>query len=130
MEANLFDRMLSSYQKAQVPVTVTLQNKIRISGKIRAFDSYVIIMESQKREILYRHAIASLNSALQDEQKHPAASYKPAPVRATPNPSKASQKPRAAHPQAAMSSSAGEQSINSSMKDGLLRWIREQKATK
>ncbi len=130
MEANLFDRMLSSYQEAQVPVTVTLQNKIRISGRIRAFDSYVVIMESQKREILYRHAIASLSSALQDEQKRPAVSYKPASVRATPSPFKASQKPRAAHPQAAMSSSGGEQSINSSMKDGLLRWIQEQKAAK
>jgi host factor-I protein len=130
MEANLLDRMLNSYQEAQVPVTVTLQNNIRVSGRIRAFDSYVIIMESQKREILYRHAIASLSTALQDEQRRPAASYKPALVRATPKPSKASPKPRTAHPQAAMSSSAGEQSINSSMKDGLLRWIQEQKAAK
>jgi RNA chaperone Hfq len=130
MEANLLDRMLSSYQEAQVPVTVTLQNKIRVSGRIRAFDSYVIIMEGQKREILYRHAIASLSPALQDEQRRPAASYKPALVRATPKPAKASSKPRTAHPQAAMSSSAGEQSINSSMKDGLLRWIQEQKAAK
>jgi RNA chaperone Hfq len=130
MEANLFDRMLSSYQESQVPVTVTLQNKIRVSGRISAFDSYVIIMESHKREILYRHAIASLSSALQDEQKRPAASYKPALFKATPDSSKASPKPRTAHPQAAMSSSAGEQSINNGMKDGLLRWIQEQKAAK
>jgi len=130
MEANLFDRMLSSYQEAQVPVTVTLQNNVRVSGRIRAFDSYVVIVESQKREILYRHAIASLSTALQDEQKRPAASFKPAPVRATPNSHKASQKPRTAHPPAAVSSSAGEQSINSSMKDGLLRWIQGQKAAK
>jgi len=130
MEANLFDRMLSSYQEAQVPVTVTLQNKIRVSGKIRAFDSYVIIMESQRREILYRHAIASLSSALQDEPKRSSASYKPASIRATPDPSKASPRPRTAHPQAPMSSFSGEQSINSSMKDGLLRWIQEQKAAK
>ena len=122
--------MLSSYQEAQVPVTVTLQNKVRLSGRIRAFDRYVVIVESKKREILYRHAIASLSSALQDEQKRPAASYKPAPVRATPHPYKTSQKPRTAHPQSAVSTSAGEQSINSSMKDGLLRWIQEQKAAK
>ncbi len=130
MEANLFDRMLSSYQEAQVPVTVTLQNKIRVTGKIRAFDSYVIIMEGQKREILYRHAIASLSTALQDEQRRPASSYKPALVRATNKTAKNSPKPRMAHPQAAMSSSTSEQSINSSMKDGLLRWIQEQKAAK
>jgi hypothetical protein len=29
-----------------------------------------------------------------------------------------------------MSASSGEQSINSSMKDGLLKWIQEQKAAK
>jgi RNA chaperone Hfq len=131
MEANLFDRMLSSYQEAQVPVTVTLQNKIRVSGRIKAFDSYVIILESQKREILYRHAIASLCSALQDEQKRPASSFKPTPVRAaTPNPPRYPSKTRTAHPQVSASSSASEQRINSSMKDGLLRWIQEQKAAK
>ena len=44
METNLLDRMLSAYQEAQVPVTVTLQNNIRVSGRIRAFESYVIMM--------------------------------------------------------------------------------------
>ena len=49
METNLLDRMLNSYLAGQIPVTITLQNKIRVSGKIRAFDSYVIVMEGQKR---------------------------------------------------------------------------------
>ena len=130
MEANLLDRMLSTYQEAQVSVTVTLQNNIRVSGRIRAFDSYVIMMEGQKREILYRHAVASLSPSTQDEQRRPALSHKPAQVRTTPQPTKAFSKPRTAHPPAAMSTSAGEQSINSSMKDGLLKWIQEQKAAK
>jgi len=130
MEANLLDRMLSTFQEAQVPVTVTLQNNIRVSGRIRAFDSYVIMMEGQKREILYRHAVASLSPSTQDEQRRPALSHKPAQVRTTPQPTKAFSKPRTAHPPAAMSTSAGEQSINSSMKDGLLKWIQEQKAAK
>ena len=59
METNLFDRMLSAYMTEQTSVTLTLQNKIRVSGKVKAFDSYVVIMEGQKREILYRHAISS-----------------------------------------------------------------------
>ena len=60
METNLFDRMLSTYMTEQTAVTLTLQNKIRVSGKVKAFDSYVVVMEGQKREILYRHAISSL----------------------------------------------------------------------
>jgi RNA chaperone Hfq len=58
MECNLLDRMLNSYLESQMPVTITLQNKIRVSGKIRAFDSYVIVVEGQKREIVYRHAVS------------------------------------------------------------------------
>ena len=61
METNLLDRMLNDLLgPTQDTVTVTLQNKIRVSGKIKAFDSYVIIMEGQKREILYRHAVSCL----------------------------------------------------------------------
>ena len=122
--------MLSAYQEAQVPVTVTLQNNIRVSGRIRAFDSYVIMMEGQKREILYRHAVASLSPSIQEEQRRPAPSPKPTQVRTTPQPAKAFPKPRTAHSPETMSTSAGEQSINSSMKDGLLKWIQEQKAAK
>ncbi len=130
MEANLLDRMLSAYQEARVPVTVTLQNNIRVSGRIRAFDSYVIMMDGLKREILYRHAVASLSLSPQEEQKRQAPSRKPAQVRTTLQPAKAFLKPRTVHPPATMSTSADEQKINNSMKDGLLKWIQEQKAAK
>jgi len=130
MEANLLDRMLSAYQDAQVPVTLTLQNNIRVSGRIRAFDSYVIILEGQKREILYRHAVASLSLSPQEDQKRPVPSHKPTQVRTTSQPAKAYQKPRSVHPPVTMTTSAAEQSINSGMKDGLLKWIQEQKAAK
>jgi len=131
MEANLLDRMLSVYQESRVPVTVTLQNNIRVSGRIRAFDSYVIMMEGLKREILYRHAVASLSLSLQEEQRRPAPSRKPTHVKTTtPQPAKSFPKPRTVHPPTTMSTSADEQKINSSMKDGLLKWIQEQKAAK
>ncbi len=69
METNLLDRMLETYLTEQTPVTVTLQNKIRVSGRIKAFDSYVIVMEDQKQEILYRHAVSCLSPLAQAEQK-------------------------------------------------------------
>ncbi len=125
MEANLLDRMLSSYLSEQTVVTVTLQNKIRITGKIKAFDSYVIIVDGTKREILYRHAISSLSPALPEEQKRQAA-----PGRAAPNQQNAaSHKARQAH-RPALSASAAEPSINNGMKEGLLKWMQEQKAAK
>jgi host factor-I protein len=131
METNLFDRMLSTYMADQTPVTLTLQNKIRVSGRVKAFDSYVVIIEDQKREILYRHAISSLAPSAQEVQKPEHIVSRPAPAQAVPRPQKnAPHKPRPAHRQAALPPSADEPGINNGMKEGLLKWIREQKAAK
>jgi RNA chaperone Hfq len=131
METNLFDRMLNSYMTDQIVVTLTLQNKIRISGKVKAFDSYVVVMEGQRHEILYRHAISSLAPSAQEEQKPQQVVSRPAPARAVPRPQKnASQKPRPAHRQTALPPSADESGINNGMKEGLLKWMQEQKAAK
>jgi host factor-I protein len=132
METNLLDRMLNTYMTGQTPVTVTLQNKIRVAGKIKAFDSYVIVMEGQKREILYRHAISSLSPFVQEEQKRQPAQQRPAagkPEIALKPQKSAARKPRPTNQQPALSASPGEP-INSSMKEGLLKWMREQKAAK
>ena len=134
METNLLDRMLSSYMAEQSSVTVTLQNKIKVSGKIKAFDSYVIMMEKPKREILYRHAIASIALHLQEAVKpaptapRPAVTSKPLPAKVPAKTTKpAAQKPRPQQPTAPV---APEQNISTSMKEGLLRWMQEQKAAK
>ena len=134
METNLLDRMLSSYMAEQSSVTVTLQNKIKVSGKIKAFDSYVIMMEKPKREILYRHAISSIALHVQEAVQHapvaprPALASRPAPEKTPPRPAKpAAPKPRPQQPAAPV---ALEQNVSTSMKEGLLRWMQEQKAAK
>ena len=135
METNLLDRMLSSYMTEQSSVTITLQNKIKVSGKIKAFDSYVIMMEKPKREILYRHAISSVAPHLQEEVKQhapaaprPASNSRPSPVRTPARSTKpAAPKPRPQQPAAPV---APEQNVSTSMKEGLLRWMQEQKAAK
>jgi len=130
METNLLDRMLSTYQNDQTPVTVTLQNKIRVSGKIEAFDSYVIVVNGQKHEILYRHAVSSLSPFVQEEQKRQPAPVRPAAAKTAPRLQKnTAQKPRPQH-QPALPAATGEASLNNGMKDGLLKWMQEQKAAK
>jgi RNA chaperone Hfq len=131
METNLLDRMLGTYLAGQTVVTVTLQNKIRVSGKIKAFDSYVIVMEGQKREILYRHAVSSIAPNVTIEQRRRSVAAKPAAMRVASFKSgkPSSQKAKAAHAQ--LFSPAGEtQNLNNTMKDGLLKWMQEQKAAK
>jgi RNA chaperone Hfq len=131
METNLLDRMLSAYLTDRTSVTVTLQNKIRVSGKVKAFDSYVVVIDGQKQEILYRHAISSLTPFVQEEQKRPPAVSRPSTIKPVARPQKnVSQKPRPAHPAAAVSASPTESGINNSMKDALLKWMQEQNASK
>lgn len=128
METNLLDRMLNSYLALQTPVTITLQNKIRVSGKIRAFDSYIIMIEGQKREIVYRHAMSSLASI-----EEPKKASQPASVPAktmTRTQKTTGYKPKQAQPQPSLAASSPETSINNTMKEGLLRWMQEQKAAK
>jgi len=134
METNLLDRMLDAYMMEQVPVTLILQNKSCVSGKISAFDSYVIVMEGHKREFVYRHALSSIAGHAREEHKRqpvatmPAAPQK-APARSARVPSqRPAQKPRQEQPQA-MSASANEYS-NSSMKEGLLKWMQEHQSSK
>lgn len=130
METNLLDRMLDTYLTGHTPVTVTLQNKIRVSGRIRAFDSYVIVMEGHKQEILYRHAISCLCPLAQEEHKRQPAASRPAIAKTVHSgPAKtASHKPVHAQPQAVSTSTT--ESLDNNMKDGLLKWMQEQKAAK
>ena len=130
METNLLDRMLDTYQAGRTTVTVTLRNKIRISGRIKSFDSYVIIMDGHKQEILYRHAVTCVSLFPPEEHKRQPVTSRPAPAKtAIPRPAKiASHKPRQQQPQAPAPSAT--ESLSNTMKDGLLKWMQEQKAAK
>ncbi len=133
METNLLDKMLSAYQDDQTTITITLQNKIRVSGKIKAFDSYIILLNGQKRSVVYRHAVSCISTQAPDKQI-PTGAVKPAPlVSAAPAAKPArppQQKPRRQPSEAALSASSSEPGLNNSMKEGLLKWMREQKASK
>jgi RNA chaperone Hfq len=123
--------MLGTYLAGQTVVTVTLQNKIRVSGKIKAFDSYVIVMEGQKREILYRHAVSCIAPTVVIEQKRRPVAAKPVATKLTSFKSRKPSPQKAKAAQVQLLSPAGEaQNLNNTMKDGLLKWMQEQKAAK
>lgn len=131
METNLLDRMLETYLDGRTPVTMTLQNKIRVSGKIKAFDSYVIVMEGQKREIVYRHAVSCIcPSSIPEQKRRPPASAHALPKRTPSRQAKSAQRRQKPMQPRPLAVAGEEQGINSSMKDGLLRWMQEQKAAK
>ena len=61
MVQNYQDLMLNTLRKENVPATIYLTSGFQIRGNIRAFDSYVIIVESDgKQQMLYKHAISTV----------------------------------------------------------------------
>jgi len=122
--------MLNTYMDTQTPVTVTLQNKIRVTGRIRIFDSYVIIMDGMKREIVYRHAVSSIVPFIQEGQKTHPPLQRPAPAKTLSQQGRTHPHKSASPQIQTLSASTAEESINSGMKEGLLKWMQEQKAAK
>lgn len=128
METHLLDTMLNTYAAQGTPVTIVLQNRSRTSGRVRAFDGYVIVLEGQRSEIVYRHAVSSVfptpaaaevRADTRTERPKQAARPAKAPV----PPAERKKKDRPARPAA-----AAEPGLNTAMKEGLLRWMQEQKA--
>jgi len=136
MNTNLLDKMLSAYRSQQTPVTIVLQNKVRITGRIGTFDSYVIVMENQKHEIIYRHAISSLlpyvaaEHPQHPEQKTVQTVKKAAPKPAARPPRASASKEKPSRPENRTADTHPESGLNTGMKEGLLRWMQEQKAGK
>jgi host factor-I protein len=123
--------MLATYIEQQVPVTIVLQNRFRVSGTVKAFDSYVILLEGQKSEIIYRHAVSSLAPAATARPARPAPTPGDRPKTA-PRPERQTARtaPRRKGPKQPAAAPAADASINTGMKEGLLRWMQERKASK
>lgn len=141
MNTNLLDKMLTDYRTRQTAVTIILQNKVRITGRIGTFDSYVIVMENQKHEIIYRHAISSVLPYVALEQPHPPEQKAVQPVKtpaakpaakpaARPQRTSSPSREKPARPENKPAETHAESGLNTGMKDGLLRWMQEQKAGK
>jgi RNA chaperone Hfq len=140
METNLLDRMLDKYQQERAVVTVTLQNRVRVHGTVKAFDSYIVLMEGDSAGIVFRHAISSLEpraaeaarpvQAQRQPATQPAPADRPVTNRPAPRPARTGERQRRPAPQQPQKmSAAADQNINTGMQEGLLKWMQGQKAS-
>lgn len=60
---NLQNHYLNQIRLEKVELILTLMSGERYQGKIKAFDSYVIILENEKGKqvLIFKHAIATLS---------------------------------------------------------------------
>ena len=90
---NIQDSFLNTARKEKTHVTIYLMSGVKLSGKIKSFDKYSLILETSNQEqLIFKHAISTVVMS----RAHPAipaalpASTSPAQTQATaPAPSNA-----------------------------------------
>lgn len=84
---NIQDFFLNNARKERGPVTIYLVSGVKLTGKLRSFDKYSVILETNNQEqLIFKHAISTVvvsRSAFQHEGKPAAAA--PSPAAATPS---------------------------------------------
>jgi host factor-I protein len=57
----LQDAFLNSARKERVPVTIYLTSGVKLSGRVRGFDKYCVVFETNHQEqLIFKHAISTV----------------------------------------------------------------------
>ena len=58
---NLQEVILNTVRKERIPVTVHLVNGVPIKGLIRGFDNFVLLIDSDGKQMMaYKHAVSTV----------------------------------------------------------------------
>ncbi|HEX4320793.1 MAG TPA: RNA chaperone Hfq [Acidobacteriaceae bacterium] len=88
---NIQDTFLNTVRKDKTPITIYLVSGVKLTGKIRSFDKYSVLLENNSQEqLIFKHAISTVvsnRSVMHTPDYRPAGQAPGAPV--TPNASAA-----------------------------------------
>jgi host factor-I protein len=58
---NLQDGFLNAARKERSPVTIYLNSGVKLSGRVRGFDKYCVVFETNHQEqLIFKHAISTV----------------------------------------------------------------------
>jgi host factor-I protein len=58
---NIQDSFLNTARKDKIPITIYLLSGVKLSGRIRSFDKYSVVLETGNQEqLIFKHAISTL----------------------------------------------------------------------
>ncbi|HEX8337083.1 MAG TPA: RNA chaperone Hfq [Pyrinomonadaceae bacterium] len=61
---NIQDAFLNTVRREKETVTIYLMNGAKLSGRIRSFDKYSVLLESASQEqLIFKHAISTIQHA-------------------------------------------------------------------
>lgn len=79
---NIQDGFLNSARKEKLAVTIYLLSGVKLTGRIRSFDKFSVVLESSSQEqLIFKHAISTVVLPRASSAAAPASA--PAPAAAT-----------------------------------------------
>ena len=80
---NIQDSFLNTARKDKAPITVYLMSGVKLTGRIRSFDKYSVVLESNNQEqLIFKHAISTV--VLGKGVHHERQATQPAPPQSAP----------------------------------------------
>jgi host factor-I protein len=75
---NIQDTFLNTVRKDKTPITIYLVSGVKLTGKIRSFDKYSVLLENNSQEqLIFKHAISTVvsNRSVLHTEHRPAAAH-------------------------------------------------------
>lgn len=68
---NIQDAFLNTVRREKETVTIYLMNGAKLSGRIRSFDKYSVLLDSASQEqLIFKHAISTIQHARRPVGEH------------------------------------------------------------
>ncbi|MGA3162461.1 MAG: RNA chaperone Hfq [Terracidiphilus sp.] len=75
---NIQDTYLNTVRKDKTPITIYLVSGVKLTGKIRSFDKYSVLLENNSQEqLIFKHAISTVvsNRGMLHSEHRPAGTF-------------------------------------------------------
>src|SRR6201995_1809881 len=81
---NIQDSFLNNARKDKILLTIYLLSGVKLSGRIRSFDKYSLVMETNNQEqLIFKHAISTVVTTRRSHTTYPVG---PSPMRVAAGP--------------------------------------------
>jgi len=68
---NIQDSFLNTARKDKCVITIYLLSGVKLSGRIRSFDKYSVVLETNNQEqLIFKHAISTVVMARSHTERH------------------------------------------------------------
>ena len=87
---NIQDTFLNTVRKDKSPITIYLVSGVKLTGRIRSFDKYSVLLENNAQEqLIFKHAISTVVSGRPALHAEPRAAGAPGAEQTRPGPASA-----------------------------------------